>query len=67
MQYRGVRYTIKTRTERNEWLVAIHPDGAELPGKVFLGTREAAELRAHYMIGDWLRRHPLKANERAEQ
>jgi hypothetical protein len=67
MQYRGIRYTIKTRTERNEWLVAIHPDGTELPGKVFLGTREAAELRAHSIIGDWLQRHSRKANEPAEQ
>jgi len=67
MQYRGIRYTVRTRIERDEWYVAIHPGGVELPGKVIVGSREKAELRAHYMIGDWFRQHPCKANEPAEQ
>jgi hypothetical protein len=60
MEYRGIRYTIRTRIERQEWYVAIHPDGVELPGKVVVGLREEAELQAHTMIDDWLRRHPRK-------
>jgi hypothetical protein len=60
MEYRGIRYTIRTRIERQEWYVAIHPDGVELPGKVVVGFREKAELQAHTMINDWLRRHPRK-------
>ena len=31
---------------------AIYPDGVELPGKIVVGSREDAELRAHSMIGD---------------
>jgi GrpB-like predicted nucleotidyltransferase (UPF0157 family) len=67
MQFRGIRYTIRTRIERDEWYVAIHPDGVELPGRVVIGPRGEAELRAHSMIGDWLQRHPRKANESVEQ
>ena len=40
MEYRGIRYTIRTRIERNEWYVAIHPESIELPGKVVFGSRE---------------------------
>jgi hypothetical protein len=60
MEYRGIRYTIRTRIERQEWYVAIHPNGVELPGKVVVGSREEAELQAHSMINDWLRKHPRK-------
>jgi hypothetical protein len=60
MQYRGVRYTIRKRIERDEWYVAIHPDDMELRGKVVVGSREEAEFRAHSMIGDWLHRQPRK-------
>jgi hypothetical protein len=59
MEYRVI-YTIRTRIERDEWYVAIHPDGVELPGKVVVGSREETELQAHSMINDWLRRHPRK-------
>jgi len=34
MEYQGIRYTIRTRIERREWYVTIHPDGVEGPGKV---------------------------------
>jgi hypothetical protein len=61
MQYRGVRYTIRRRIERDEWYLAIHPDDVELPGKVVVGSRENAESRAHYMIGEWLHKQPRKA------
>ena len=57
MEYRGIRYTIRTRIERQEWYVAIHPDGVERPGKVITGLREDAELQAQSMIDAWLRRH----------
>jgi hypothetical protein len=58
MEYRRIRYTVRARIERGEWHVAIYPDGVELPGKVIFGSREEAELQAHSMIDDWLRRHP---------
>jgi hypothetical protein len=58
MEYRGIRYTIRRRIERDEWHVAIHPDGVEKAGKVVVGSREDAESEATAMIDDWLRRHP---------
>ena len=64
MEYRGIRYTIRTRIERDEWYVAIHPNGVELPGKVVIGSRGEAEFESHHMIDDWLRRHP-RANIRS--
>jgi hypothetical protein len=56
MEYRAVRYTIRARIERDQWYVAIHPKGIELPGKVVNGPRLEAELEAHHMIDDWLHR-----------
>ena len=29
MEYRGIRYTVRARIERNEWAVSIHPTGIE--------------------------------------
>jgi hypothetical protein len=46
------------RIERDEWYVAIHPDGIELPGRVVIGWREVAELEAHDMVSD-LAKHRL--------
>ena len=60
MEYQGIRYTVRARIEREEWYVAIHPDGVELRGRVVVGSREDAELEAHHMIKDWLRGHPRK-------
>ena len=56
MEYRGVRYTIRARIERDEWLVAIHPSDTEMPGKIMSGDREQAEMLAHSMINKWLDR-----------
>ena len=55
MEYRGIRYTIRTRIERNEWAVAIHPADVETAGKISTGTREQAEFLARSMIDKWLR------------
>jgi hypothetical protein len=66
MEYRGIRYTVRTRIERDEWYVAIHPEGIECRGKVVVGSRKDAELEAHHIIRDWLRL-PRRANEPAEQ
>jgi hypothetical protein len=60
MQYRGIRYTVRKRIERDEWYVAIYPDGVELPGRVVVGRRSEAELEADHMIDNWLRTHPRK-------
>jgi hypothetical protein len=58
VEYRGIRYTIRARIEREQWSVAIHPGGVEKAGKVLTGRREKAELQAHSLINKWLERHP---------
>jgi hypothetical protein len=60
MEYRGIRYTIRARIERERWSVAIHPAGIELAEKVISGPREIAELRAHSMINKWLEKCSTK-------
>ena len=66
MEYRGIRYTIRTRIVRNEWCVAIHPVDGEVADKVIIGPRSAAEKTAHAMINSWLKAgsrkklHPAK-------
>jgi len=66
MKYRGVRYTIRMRIQREEWYVAIHPDGAELPGKVVAGSREDAELQVQSMIDAWLRKRGVQIPKRRQ-
>ena len=53
MEYRGIRYTIRARIERNEWTVSIHPAGIEGAKKSLLAPRERAELVARSMIDRW--------------
>jgi hypothetical protein len=60
MEYRGIRYTIRARIEREQWSVAIHPAGVEMAGKVIYGARDSAELQAHSMINRWLEKHPAQ-------
>jgi hypothetical protein len=55
VEYRGVRYTIRVRIERNEWAVAIYPAGIEPIERVFTGVRSRAEKLARAMIDAWLR------------
>jgi hypothetical protein len=57
MEYRGIRYTVRARVERDQWMVAIHPGDVEMAGKVINGGREQAETLAHSMINKWLDRH----------
>ena len=58
MEYRGIRYTGRgARIERDQWVVAIHPEDVERAGKVINGNREEAEFLAHSMINKWLERH----------
>jgi hypothetical protein len=57
VEYRGIRYTIRARIERDQWSVAIHPGDVESAGKVITGDREQAEALAHSMIDNWLDRH----------
>ena len=60
MEYRGIRYTIRTRIERDQWSVAIHPAGVEMKGRVVIGLRSDAELQARAMIDSWLKNTPRK-------
>jgi hypothetical protein len=57
VDYRGIRYTIRARIEREQWSVAIHPTGVEVKGRVVSGPREKAELQARAMINSWLKTH----------
>jgi hypothetical protein len=57
MEYRGIRYTIRTGIERDHWTVAIHPGDVESVPKIVNGDREQAETLAHSMIDDWFHRH----------
>jgi hypothetical protein len=57
MEYRGIRYSIRTRIVRHQWSVAIHPAGGEVAEKVILGARPQAEMVAHSMIDEWLKAH----------
>jgi hypothetical protein len=56
MEYRGIRYTIRARIEREEWYGAIHPAGVEMAGRLVIGSRSAAELQARAMINGWLQK-----------
>ena len=57
MEYSGIRYTIRTRIERDQWSVAIHPAGVEMKGRVVIGSRSDAELEARVLIDGWLKKH----------
>jgi hypothetical protein len=55
MQYRGIRYTIRTGIQRAQYRVFIHPDeDVEVPANKIFGTREDAEIYARLMIHRWL-------------
>jgi hypothetical protein len=60
MEYRGIRYTVRARIEREQWSVTIHPAGVELASKIINGQRDSAELRARSMINKWLEKHPAQ-------
>jgi hypothetical protein len=60
VEYRGIRYTVRVRIEREHWSVAIYPNGVEMPGKVITGPREKAESHAHSLINKWLEKHGRK-------
>ena len=57
MEYRGIRYTLRARIEREQWYVAIYPTGIEMKGRIVFGSREEAELQARALIDNWLKRH----------
>jgi hypothetical protein len=55
MEYRGIRYTIRTGIERGQWFVVIHPDGVkEVSSNKIFGAREDADAYARRMIRKWL-------------
>ena len=60
VEYRGIRYTIRARIQRDQWSVAIHPAGVEMKGRVVIGSRRDAELQARAMIDSWLKRTARK-------
>jgi hypothetical protein len=54
MDYRGIRYTIRTGIDRAQYRVVIHPDGVEVPTNRIFGSPQDAEVYAHRMIDRWL-------------
>jgi hypothetical protein len=65
MDYRGIRYTIRLRVERDQWVVAIHPGDVEQRGRVMNGNRQQAELLARSMIVKWLEGRPAPVRRRS--
>jgi hypothetical protein len=66
MEYRGVRYAIRTGIARGEWRVAIYPSGNRFPEeRTVLGTREDAVTAARSMIRARLKK--LSSLDRKEQ
>jgi hypothetical protein len=63
VEYRGIRYTIRSRIEREQWSVAIYPAGVEMAAKVITGPRRNAELLARSMINNWLKRHSTQQHQ----
>ena len=61
MEYRGIRYTIRTGIERGQYRAAIYPDGIEVPTNRIFGSPQDAEVYARRMIKRWLEQKP--ANE----
>jgi hypothetical protein len=60
-EYREIRYTVRTRIERNEWTVSIHPAGIEGARRLVTGPRKRAELLARSMVDRWHERAAGKA------
>jgi hypothetical protein len=54
MEFRGIRYAIRTGIERGRLFVVIHPEEIEVPSNKIFGTRERAEVHAHRVINRWL-------------
>jgi opacity protein-like surface antigen len=50
MEYRGIRYTIRARIERDQWSVAIHPDDVESAGNVGFSVGGGIEGRFSYWL-----------------
>jgi hypothetical protein len=55
MEYKGIRYTIRTCIVRQQWSIGVHPPDAATLEKIVKGTRLQAERQAFSMI-DALRR-----------
>jgi tripartite-type tricarboxylate transporter receptor subunit TctC len=47
-------YTLRAGIERGQWVVVVYPQGVETKANKVFGTRQQAELQAHYMINRWL-------------
>ena len=63
VEYRGIRYTVRTRIERNEWTVSIHPAGIEGARRLVTGPRVRAELLARSMIDRWHAQSAARSGE----
>jgi len=56
MEHRGIQYAVRIGIAREEWRVAIYPQGNGLPKeKTVFGTHEDAKATARSMINSWLK------------
>ena len=60
MEYKGIRYVLRSGIKRRQWSIAIYP-GTDVKDKNMTGTREEAEVQAWSMIDAWLKERTSKA------
>lgn len=63
MQYKDIRYTVRTGITPGGWVVVIHPPGAEPIERAFEGSRDSANSKARTMIDAWLKSRPAQERQ----
>jgi hypothetical protein len=61
VEYRGIRYTIKTGIVRGQWMVSVYPSDHETIQKTGSGPRAVAT--AQRMIDEWLEDRGVKRRD----
>jgi hypothetical protein len=57
MEYRGVRYAIRIGINKRQWQLVVYFPDRELPAeRPVIGRRQDAEIAAHAMIDNWLKK-----------
>ena len=53
MHYRDIRYSIRARLERGQWVVAVHISDDNVIEKIIFGPRAIADKMARSLIDKW--------------
>jgi hypothetical protein len=57
MEYRGIRYAIRVGINRRRWQLVVYlPDRESPVERPGIGKRHDAEIAAHKIIDDWLKK-----------